>query len=109
VAPLDIGDEGMSKRADVQIQPNCEDDFEPALLSVETALERITAMVEPLAEIERTPLREALGRVLAEDLRSPVDVPNHTNAAMGVCRSGRGSVATNPYRNRHRLGGTSIR
>ena len=72
----------MSKRADVQIQPNCEDDFEPALLSVETALERITAMVEPLAEIERTPLREALGRVLAEDLRSPVDVPNHTNAAM---------------------------
>ena len=72
----------MSKRADVQIQPNCEDDFEPALLSVETALERIAAMVEPLAEIERTPLREALGRVLAEDLRSPVDVPNHTNAAM---------------------------
>ena len=39
-------------------------------------------MVEPLSDIEKTPLREALGRVLAEDLRSPVDVPNHTNAAM---------------------------
>jgi molybdopterin molybdotransferase len=72
----------MSKRADVQIQPNCEDGFEPTLLSVELAIEQIAALVEPLSDIETVPLRNALGRVLAEDLRSPVDVPNHTNAAM---------------------------
>ena len=39
MARLDIGDEAMAKRADVQIQPSCEDDFEPALLPVEVALE----------------------------------------------------------------------
>ena len=72
----------MAKLADVEITPNCEADFEPGLLSLETALERIIAMVKPLLEIEQAPLRESLGRVLAEDLLSPMDVPNHTNAAM---------------------------
>ena len=56
MARLDIGDEAMAKRADVQIQPSCEDDFEPALLPLEVALERIAAMVEPLSEIEKMPL-----------------------------------------------------
>jgi molybdopterin molybdotransferase len=72
----------MLKRADAQAQSSCEDDFEPALLSVEVALERIAELVEPLSDIEKVPVREALGRILAEDLISPVDVPNHTNAAM---------------------------
>ena len=57
-----LGRENMSNPADVRIQPNCEDDFEPTLLSVEVALERIAALVEPLLDIEKIPVREALGR-----------------------------------------------
>ena len=59
MVPLEIGDEAMTKPADVQIEPNCEDDVEPALLSLEVALDRIEAMVKPLSDIEKTPLREA--------------------------------------------------
>lgn len=51
-------------------------------LSVDEARERLRAEVEPVRTIERLALRAALGRVLAEDVRSPIDVPSHTNSAV---------------------------
>src|SRR5262245_29076151 len=39
-------------------------------------------MLEPVADVERVPVREALGRVLAEDAISPINVPAHDNSAM---------------------------
>ena len=78
----EAGAVGVIKKVDVQIRPNCEDDVEPALISVENALDTIVAMIQPVLEIELVPVREALGRILAKDLLSPVNVPNHTNAAM---------------------------
>jgi molybdopterin molybdotransferase len=50
-------------------------------LSVEEALERILATVRVL-EPERTSLLEAVGRVLAEPVTAPRDVPPLDNAAM---------------------------
>jgi molybdopterin molybdotransferase len=50
-------------------------------LSVREAVERGLASVEPL-EAEETTLEEALGRVLAEDVVSPVDQPPWDNSAM---------------------------
>lgn len=52
------------------------------LLSLEEALGRLLASVRPLDETERLPVAEALGRVLAEDLLSPLDVPPLANSAM---------------------------
>jgi molybdopterin molybdotransferase len=51
-------------------------------LSVEEARARIAAAVTPVGGVEKVALRSALGRVLAEDIRSPLDVPAHTNSAM---------------------------
>ena len=42
----------------------------------------LRALAQPVAETESLPLQQALGRVLAADVLSPVDVPPHDNAAM---------------------------
>lgn len=52
------------------------------LLSVEETRARIAALIQPLTTIERVPVRSALGRVLAENLISNIDVPAHANSAM---------------------------
>ena len=72
----------MTKNVDVQTQPSCEDDLQSNLISVKSALEKILGMITPISKTESVPLRDALGRVLADNLQSPIDVPNHTNAAM---------------------------
>ena len=64
------------------LDPSCMDDFDPSSLLVEQALERIRALAAPVAGVERVAIREALGRVLAESVRSPLDVPSHDNSAM---------------------------
>lgn len=53
-----------------------------ALLSVEQARERIMAQVTPITTQERLHLRAALGRVLAEDIISTINVPPYANSAM---------------------------
>ena len=49
--------------------------------SVQEASERILAGIRPLA-VEHVPIREALGRVLAEDVRSPIEHPPWDNSSM---------------------------
>jgi molybdopterin molybdotransferase len=51
-------------------------------LSVADARARILADVAVVREIENVPVRTALGRVLARDIVSPIDVPAHTNSAV---------------------------
>lgn len=50
-------------------------------VTVKEASDRILAGVGPVA-IERVPLREALGRVLAEDVTSPIEHPPWDNSSM---------------------------
>jgi len=61
---------------------SCLDGYDPEALHVERARAAILACVEPLTGTERVPVRSALGRVLAEDVTSPFDVPAHRNSAM---------------------------
>ncbi len=61
---------------------NCSDDFEPGALSVEDAQKKIINTIRPLSGKERIALRDCLGRYLAEDVVSPINVPSHTNSAM---------------------------
>jgi molybdopterin molybdotransferase len=60
----------------------CLDDYDPNALSVERARQYLFDTVQPVAGHERLFIRQALGRVLAEDVISPVDVPAHDNSAM---------------------------
>ena len=51
-------------------------------LSVDEARAAIAAVIRPIHAPERVPLAMALGRVLAADVLSPIDVPAHDNSAM---------------------------
>ena len=53
----------------------------PALPLAE-ARARVLAAVTPVEGTDRLPVRDALGRVLAKDAASTVDVPGHNNSAM---------------------------
>ena len=69
----------------IEKQPSCDDAFEPELLPVDIALQRIAAQITPLAkasDIEPLPLRDSLDRILAVPVKSPIDVPAYTNSAM---------------------------
>jgi molybdopterin molybdotransferase len=50
--------------------------------SVEQARAAIAAALQPIRETQTLPLALALGRVLAADVISPIDVPAHDNSAM---------------------------
>ncbi len=62
--------------------PSCMDDYDPNAMSVNQARKFIQQFLQPIAETEILPLRESLGRVLAADIISPSNVPNHNNSAM---------------------------
>ncbi len=63
-------------------EPSCADDYDPNSLPVAEALARIDRVVRPIVGRECVALRGALGRVLVETVKSPLDVPAHTNSAM---------------------------
>src|SRR5271167_4743820 len=51
------------------------------MISADQALQIVLDNVAPLG-VERIPIVEALGRVLAEDISSPRDIPGFDNSAM---------------------------
>ena len=53
-----------------------------AELPVSAARAAIAAALRPITQTETLPIAQALGRVLAADLVSPIDVPAHDNSAM---------------------------
>jgi molybdopterin molybdotransferase len=67
---------------EIRHQPSCEDELNIGLLTVAEAQARILEGITPVTETETLPVREALGRVLAQEIVSPIDVPSHTNSAM---------------------------
>ena len=52
------------------------------LLSITAALERIKAAIHPVSETEKIALANALGRILAASVYSPINIPHDRNAAM---------------------------
>src|SRR5210317_211262 len=60
----------------------CADGHEGPALKLADALARILAEVQPVDGNETLAVRSALGRVLAVDVVSRIDVPSHTNSAM---------------------------
>ncbi|MFM8344351.1 MAG: gephyrin-like molybdotransferase Glp, partial [Betaproteobacteria bacterium] len=56
--------------------------YDPNALPVAQAQAFIAALVPTVQGIEQLALRSALGRVLAQPILSPLDVPSHDNSAM---------------------------
>jgi molybdopterin molybdotransferase len=61
---------------------SCLDGYDPDALRVDKAIEAIRACLSPVAATERIGIRQALGRVLAEDIVPSINVPAHDNSAM---------------------------
>jgi molybdopterin molybdotransferase len=61
---------------------SCADDYDPNSMPVNKAREVIARFLAPVTATERVSVRAALGRVLAEDVISPFNVPAHDNSAM---------------------------
>ena len=56
--------------------------YDPQALRADTALEFLQTLVTPVLQSESVEIKAALGRVLASDVVSPIDVPAHDNSAM---------------------------
>lgn len=54
----------------------------PGLMPIEEALTKMLSPITPISETLTLPLQDALGYVLAQDLRSPINVPPFDNSAM---------------------------
>jgi molybdopterin molybdotransferase len=54
----------------------------PGLLPFEQALENMLSVIKPITDVEQVTLESALGRILAHDIKSPVNVPPNDNSAM---------------------------
>ncbi len=61
---------------------SCIDGYDPQALPVAQAQEFIARLVPQVQAVEQVALRSALGRVLARDVVSGIDVPSHDNSAM---------------------------
>ena len=61
---------------------SCINGYDPDALRVQDAQRIIRDFVQPVRAVEMVALRSSLGRVLARDLVSPINVPAHDNSAM---------------------------
>ena len=61
---------------------SCIAGYDPKALPVAQAQDFIARLVPKVQTAERLAIRSALGRVLAQDLISPINVPSHDNSAM---------------------------
>ena len=56
--------------------------YDPQALPAHEVLNFLNQLVTPISEVEDVPIFEALNRVIAKDVISPIDVPPHDNSAM---------------------------
>jgi len=68
--------------ASLEAVVSCIDGYDPNALPVSQVNQVIRAFVKPVQGYEQVAIRAALGRVLAEDVISPINVPAHDNSAM---------------------------
>jgi molybdopterin molybdotransferase len=71
--------------------------YDPQALSARHVNDFLAQLVEPVREQESVPLMQAHGRILAQDVVSPISVPPHDNSAMdGYALRGSDLLANEP-------------
>ena len=73
---------GSAKRSSIHQLTAAAEGFFAGSVPVDEAQALIAQWIKPVAAIEKAALRECLGRVLGESVRSTVNVPPHDNSAM---------------------------
>jgi molybdopterin molybdotransferase len=63
-------------------EASCAEDYDPNSMAVDRARALIRQFLSPVTATERVHIRAALGRVLAQDVVSPIAVPGNDNSAM---------------------------
>ncbi|WP_372152528.1 bifunctional molybdopterin-guanine dinucleotide biosynthesis adaptor protein MobB/molybdopterin molybdotransferase MoeA [Vibrio renipiscarius] len=79
------GKSGCAKASDENADKpasSCCDILSPAFLSVTQGQEKILSLVNEVSETESCAIELSYNRVLADDIASPVNVPQYTNSAM---------------------------
>jgi molybdopterin molybdotransferase len=66
----------------IQATVSCLDGYDPNALRVDKAREAILSCLKAIPDTETVPLRQALGRVLAQEIVPAINVPSHDNTAM---------------------------
>jgi len=74
----------MRKMGSVPISEvvSCLDGYDPDALHVEKAREAMRACIAPITDTELLPVRQSLGRILAQEIVPAINVPAHDNSAM---------------------------
>ncbi len=67
---------------DINKDYSCMDDYDPNSILPDEALKRIFDTISTITETESIPVRETLGRVLATNITSEINVPSGRNSAM---------------------------
>jgi len=67
---------------DINRDYSCMDDYDPNSILPDEALRRIFDTISTITETEAIPIRETLGRVLATNITSEINVPSGRNSAM---------------------------
>ena len=71
--------------------------YDPQALSAQLVNDFLAQLVQPVREHEIVPLMQAHGRILAQDVVSPISVPAHDNSAMdGYALRGSDLLANEP-------------
>ena len=78
----------------------CVAQYDPHALPVPAAQAIVRQWAAPVTAVERVALRDALDRVLAADIVSPIDVPSHDNSAMDGYAFNRAALATSAVHRR---------
>jgi molybdopterin molybdotransferase len=63
-------------------QTSCMDPFEKDSIKVALAVEKILQNTATITDFNQLNLRDCLGRVIYQDIKSPIEVPSHDNSAM---------------------------
>lgn len=66
----------------LQTSPSCDDAVEAGALHVDEARRIMLEAVSAIQQQESVPVVDAVGRVLAQDVHAPIQVPSHRNAAV---------------------------
>lgn len=67
---------------ELMTNPSCMEDYDPNAMSVTQAKKFIQQYLHTVTDHEVLSIRDSLGRVLANEVVSPYNVPNHNNSAM---------------------------
>lgn len=68
--------------SELMTNPSCMEDYDPNAMSVSQAKAYIRQYLQTVNDQETVSIHDSLGRVIASDVISPHNVPNHNNSAM---------------------------